>query len=310
MIAPLRPASARPQQEATEIPPAVASNPSIQTGIDNFLLLFQRELAEPLKQLAELANRLDELQVAGFLPTTLSGQQTFTRLAEVAHHSAEVSRRLLELGAVLVDPPLRADERILLASQLQRSTEELANLARSRGVGLRLEDNRNNLAPVYGSAHWLGVALKALLGLLIQAAGPGTYLQLRLRQVGFHQLLTAAINPSQPAASSIDLLQNAHVATVKDALAAAISIDTLDLVLARAIVELHGGSLRTNNTGSDRLHQFNLSLPTGESAALHQHADCDHCPFQQQAEQFAQDIGELLGSLPAEQQPHIHEKKS
>jgi len=299
---------ARP--EAAVNPSAVAApEASVETGIDNFLLLFQRELAKPLKDLAILADRIEELRDAGFMPTTLVGQQTFAELGQVARHSADVSGRLLALGEVLSGPPLLADERILLADVLRQTATGLADAARSRGVGFRLDDGRQNLAPVYGSEHWLEVSLHALLGLMAQTAPPGTHLQLRLRQVGFHQLLTASINHNLPAASSIDLLKGVAT-TVKEALGAATRIDELDLLLARAIVEQHGGTLRIDQTGNGQLQQFNLSLPTGgESKAMRQQADCGHCPFMQQAEQFAQDIGELLNTLNTEQQTLTHGSK-
>lgn len=300
-----RPAAARPQpaKAAPVAAPAVpvAKPPSIETGIDNLLLLLQRELAEPLRKVAELSGRLEEMRQAGFMPATVSGQQTFAELADLAHHSAEVSGRLISLGEVLSGPPLLADERILLADCLRQSAVGLVDSARTRGVGFRLDDGRENLAPVYGSGHWLGVALRALLGLLADAAPAGTHVQMRLRQVGFHQLLTAAVSYNAPAASSIDLLQGKPPA-VKAALGAATRIDMLDLVLARAIVELHGGTLKTDVAERGALVQFHLTLPTGEPQALRQRSDCTQCPFMLQAELFAHDIGELLNARQDEAQ--------
>lgn len=290
----VRTAPARRESAKAQIA-VVAPPPSTETGIDNLLLLLQRELAEPLKKVAELSGRLEEMRQAGFMPATVSGQQTFAELADLAHHSAEVSGRLISLGEVLSGPPLLADERILLADSLRQSAVGLVDSARTRGVGFRLDDGRENLAPVYGSAHWLGVALRTLLGLLADAAPAGTHVQMRLRQVGFHQLLTAAVSYNAPAAGSIDLLQGKPPA-VKAALGAATRIDMLDLVLARAIVELHGGTLKTDVAERGALVQFQLTLPTGEPQALRQRSDCAQCPFMLQAELFAHDIGELLNA--------------
>jgi hypothetical protein len=272
---------------------AVAPLPSTETGIDNLLLLLQRELAEPLKKMADLAGRLEEMRAAGFMPATVSGQQTFAELTDLARHGAEVSERLLSLGEVLSGPQLLADERVLLAESLRQTAVGMTESAHSRGVGFRLDDGRENLAPVYGSGHWLGIALRALLGLVADAAPAGTHVQLRLRQVGFHQLLTAAVSYNAPVASSIDLLKGGQP-TVKSMLGAATRIDMLDLVLARAIIELHGGTLKTDVTERGALAQFHLTLPTGEPQALRLRSDCAQCPFMLQAEQFAHDIGELL----------------
>ena len=297
------PAPATEKQTTSKAPsPEAAPIPSAETGIDNFLRLMQRELVEPLRKVAELSGRIEELRQSGFMPTTLAGEQAFAELGQVARHSADMSERLIALGEVLSGPPLLTDERLLLANCLRQTAIGLAESARTRGFGFRLDDGVETLAPVYGSTHWLGVALRALLGLLADAAPTGTHVQLRLRQIGFHQLLTAGINHNAPAARDIDLLQGKSP-PVKAALGAATRIDMLDLLLARAIIELHGGKLKTDVTESGVLAQFQLSLPTGEPQASRQRPDCAHCPFMLQAEQFAHDIGELLNARQSAAHP-------
>lgn len=278
-------------------PPAAA-----ETGIDNFLSLMQRELVGPLGKVAELATRLEELRAAGYMPTTLEGQNVFAELSVVSRQSADRAARLIDLGELLVGSPILADEYILVADSLQRAAVELAELATSRGVGLRLDGSHSNLAPVYGSAHWLTLALRRLLALLLEAAPVGAHVLSRLRQVGFHQLLTAGINHNQPAPITLNLIKTETRSAVKAAVAAAGSVHALDLALATAVVELHGGTLKADVTETGALNQFTLTLPTGEPQALRRRPDCANCPSMHQAEQFAQDIGELLNAMQSEQQ--------
>lgn len=275
-----------------------------ETGIDNFLSLMQRELVAPLGKVAELAARLEELRAAGYMPNTLEGQKAFAELADASRQSAASATRLIDLGELLVGSPILADEYILVADSLRHAAADLAEPATQRGVGMRLDESHHNLAPVYGSGHWLTLALRRLLALLVEAAPVGAHVLTRLRQVGFHQLLTAGINHNQPAPITLNLLQTAPRSAVKAAVAAAGSVHALDLALATAVVELHGGTLKTDVTETGALNQFTLTLPTGEPQALRRRPDCANCPSMHQAEQFARDIGELLNAMQSEQQ-HI-----
>jgi len=274
-----------------------------ETGIDNFLSLMQRELVAPLGKVVELATRLEELRAAGYLPATLAGEKAFAELAEVSRHSADTAARLIDLGELLVGAPILADQHILLAGRVAAAAAGLSGAAIERNVGIRLDERHSNLAPIYGSAHWLDLALRRLLGLLVEAAPAGTHVLARLRQVGFHQLLTASINHNQPAPITLDLLKTASGFGAKSALAAANRVEMLDLALATAVVELHGGSLKADVTEDGALNQFTLTLPTGQPQALRQRPDCANCPSMHQAEQFAQDIGELLNALQTKQLP-------
>lgn len=303
MFSPKAPPAAKEKVGAAKTAPATpaAAPVSAETGIDNFLLLMRRELVEPLGKMTELAQRIESLREAGYVPTTLAGEQAFADLAEVSRRGADTASRLIALGELLAGPPILADEHIMLTERLHCAAAELVKEAQARGVGLRLDDSKQNLAAVYGSRHWLDLALRRLLGLLIEAAPVGAHLLLRVRQIGFHQLVTADVNHNQPAPATLDLLRGAR-AGVKGELAAVSRVGELDLGLARAVMELHGGTLKTEITEKGVLHQFTLTLPTGQPQALSQRPDCAHCPSMHQAEQFAQDIGELLNTMQTLQQ--------
>ena len=263
-----------------------------QTGIENFLRLMQHELVTPLAKLAELAGQMDDLRNSGAAPGHDLQGQTFADLYATSLKSARIAQTLIDLGDVLVGKPLLTDERILVVDILREATTLVAE---PRKREIRLEASQQELAPVYGSTYWLRLALQKLLTLLAHAAPAGTYLLIRQRQVGFHQIVSGDINFGRASASTMDLINKAP-GNAKLDLGQAATVNALDLVLARAIIELHGGMLKTELDGKETLEKFTLTLPTGEPHALHQRGNCDDCPFVRQAEQFATDIGEMLNA--------------
>lgn len=301
MIAALPPR--HPQAAAKPAAPVEAGKqtPSAETGIDNFLRLMRKELAEPLKHVAELAERIEEMRASGFLPNTISGERTFADLAATARRTATLAGRVIQLGDVLTGTSILADERILLIDALRDAAGGTVETARRRHVGIRLDDGRQNLAPVYGSMTWLSLAMRQLITMLVEAAPGGTHVLLRMRQVGFHQLVTGTVNHGRVGPSTLDLLPPTR-ASVKAELAGSTQVYMIDLALARAVIELHGGTLKTDVTEGGKLNEFHLTLPTGESQAMRERPDCGNCPHMRQAEQFAQDIGELLNTLGTMQQ--------
>lgn len=281
-----------------------AHEAAAETGVDNFLRLMRRELADPLGQVAELSARIEALRQDGFRTGTLTGDAVFAELSAAARRSGEMIERLIDMGEVLVGQSILTDERVMLAETLRSAARDLADTAHRRGVGIRLDDGRQILAPVYGSSHWLATAMRHLLALSIDAAPPGAHVLLRLRQIGFHQLVAGSVNHNPAAPATLDLLQGT-AKNVKAEIAAAKTPAMLDLAMARAIVELLGGALKIDIAGNDVLNGFHLTLPTGESQAQRQRPDCGNCPHLRQAEEFAQDIGELLNALQAGQRNPI-----
>lgn len=275
-----------------------------ETGIDNFFNLIRRELKEPLAKLAQLAARVEELQTSGYLSHTTSGEKLFLELSDTARHCNSVTDRLMKLGDVLTGSPLVCDERILLTETIRQSAFDLREHARKKNIGTRMEVAQENLAPVYGSAHWLRIALRHLLSLLINSTGADMQVLLRLRQVGFHQLLSGTIGHFRPPQGSLDLLQITP-SSLKSELAGAIRSDQLDLILARAIVELHGGTIKTDQTEGGSLNEFHMTLPTGEPQAMERQRNCSNCPHMLQAERYAKDIGELLSTIQGKNASHL-----
>jgi len=279
---------------------ASGSPSSAETGIENFLQLMRRELVEPLKEIADLAGRL--------CMTTSEDDDDplLARLRKASRRTGEIASRLIGIGELLSGDPIITDERVLLADGVREAATAVVPLARERGIGIRLDDVEQSLAPVYGSAHWLGLAMQCLLRHIIQSAPPRSHVLLRIRQVGFHQLVTAATQFVAPSPKSLDLIKSAARSvgspSVRSQLAIASLAEDIDLALARAVIEAHGGSMRSEMDAEQSMTQFTLTLPTGESHGLRQRPSCVDCPYVHQAEQFAQDIGELL-NRPALQSP-------
>lgn len=287
--------------------PAHSPPPSADTGIENFLQLMRRELVEPLKEIADLA---------GHLHMTASAEDdaagpVLTRLRRASRRTGDIASRLIGIGELLSGDPIITDERILLAEAVREAAAAVAPLAREHGIGILLDDSEQALAPVYGSRHWLGLAMQCLLRHIAQSAPPRSHVLLRIRQVGFHQLVSAVIQFVQPSHKSLDLLRNAGRSigspSVRSQLAMASHAEDIDLALARAAIEAHGGNLRGEMDTDQSIAQFTLTLPTGESHGLRQRPSCASCPYVHQAEQFAQDIGELL-NRPALQSPRIQDR--
>lgn len=279
------------------------STPPTTTGIDNFLTLIRKELVTPLHKITELAARIESLRQAGHVPTTLIGEQLFTELEQTSRQSAAMVTRLLNLTEVLGDTPILCDDRLLLVNSLHTVGAKLADMATRRRVGIRFDDNAQTLAPIYGSRHWLELALFELIRRMVAATPSGLHVLIRLRQVGFHQLVTAVTNHSQPTSNSQNLLTR-NPGTVIGDLTAAKLVGDIDIATAQAIVELHHGKLKVDVDKDGALLQFTLTMPTGEQQLHHQGANCTDCAYAHQAEQFAQDIGELLQMLNGEKLSH------
>ncbi len=261
------------------------------TRIDNFLQTIRSELVAPLLRVADLARRIEELHGVGYAPPTQPGQKMFRELAETSRHSAIIIRRLADLGEILGEYPFSADERVLLANSLRQTAAALGTQAQSKRIAFWLLQDGGPLAPVYGSAYWIDILLQILLEQLIRSAPAGANIQLKLTQDARHQMLTIGISQDPAAGNAVRLAD-----TQAPPMVAISQPEALDLVLAKAIIDRHGGTLEEEQDEQGGFRIFRLALPTGKPYAMTRYGDCTHCPLASQLDQFARDFGELLKS--------------
>lgn len=266
-----------------------------EPGLSSFFALIRRELTAPLTEIADIAAKLADLPAAGLNTATLADEMSLAKLAGNAQRSADFIRRLFELGDLLVDEHIPNDERLLLVDVLNSVSGELVTASRARGVGIRVEDSKAELGPVYGSQRWLSLALRYLIHGLLDASPQGAHLLLRLRQVGMHQLISGTIQHGRPTASSRDLLHHSHGQHPVEILSAG-SRGELDMAMAHAIIELHGGMFKIDSSDSGQIYQFTFTLPTGSPVAKEGSGNCAICPIKKQSLQYASDLATLMAS--------------
>mgnify|MGYP001765283284 CR=1 FL=1 len=261
------------------------------TRIDNFFQTIRSELVAPLLRVADLARRIEELHGVGYAPPTQPGQKMFRELAETSRRSAVIIRRLADLGEILGEHPLSADERVLLADSLRRTAAALGAQAKARQIAFWLLLDGGHLAPVYGSAYWIDILMQILLEQLIRDRPAGANVQMTLTQEARRQTLAIEIDLG-PAAGNAIRLADTQAPPIPPTVAIP-QPEALDLVLAKAITDRHGGTLEEEQDEQGGFRKFRLALPTGKPYAMRS-GDCAQCPLASQLDQFARDFGELL----------------
>ena len=261
-------------------------------GLRNFFQLLHMELSSPLAMVGNLSQRIDELRIAGLMPSTLAGEQAFHELAEVSRQCVSFIERLADLSDLLSGGPLLGDDRLDAKEVIANAISQVAVMAFEKNIGLRLEDGKQLLAPVYGSRHWLGLALARLVEALITSASSGNYILLTVRQAGLHQIFSGKIHYSRPSGSSQDLLST--FTQHSDGVTNAINRAQFDLALAQAVIKLHGGMFKSDATNGDRIQQFIFTLPTGQPPQERKRSQCSACLIRQQSLKYANDLAELM----------------
>jgi hypothetical protein len=268
------------------------SSTMTDTGLENFFRLMRSGLSGPLAEIAKLSSRLETLRAAGLMPLPPAADESFENLAQISSQCEQYSRRLTELGSLLLDSPIEDDERLLLDQLISDLASEHADIARSRNVGLRIEAGDSPLAPVYASRHWLTESLEWLMVSLIEAAPSGSQIQIGLRQVGMHILVRGGVSNHAPSPKSRDLLGAPKHPPIS--IADAATWAQLDLAFVQAIVSMYGGMFKADLTAAGKLHQFTFTLPTGIATLKARQPNCVSCPIQLQTLQYASDLADLM----------------
>jgi K+-sensing histidine kinase KdpD len=261
-------------------------------GLRNFFQLLHMELSSPLAKVGTLSQRIDDLRIAGLMPSTLAGEQAFHDLAEVSRQCVSFIDRLADLSDLLSGGPLLDDDRLDAKEVIANAVSQVAEIAFEKNVGLRIEHGKQLLAPVYGSQHWLGLVLARLVEALITSASSGNYILLTVRQAGLHQIFSGKTHYSRPSGSSQDLLST--FTQNSDGVTNAINRAQFDLALVQAVIKLHGGMFKSDATSGDRIQQFIFTLPTGQPPQERKRSQCSACLIRQQSLQYANDLAELM----------------
>ena len=156
------------------------------------------------------------------------------------------------------------------------------------------------LGVVYGNAGLLKCSLRGLLEALDEGAPKHSQIELQMRQSGAYIMLSTGF------ATGARRGPRAHAATdaqASEPLRHAPALRTeadIRLPIARRIVALHGGQLKTVDADSARrggpsgLVSFTLVLPTGAMLPGGRRLECADCPTAQQAQAYARDLAALM----------------
>lgn len=227
--------------------------------------------------------------------------------------SAERFGRLLTVIDLLSDtvqaPAFFESERLSLFAML---TDVLAQLPGAHGdydINQHLSDGADQQGYLYGHAKWLKAAFRALIEALDANAPTHCQIELRIRQNGSFIVLTGGycnLKRKAPVSASTMGMHAPHAA--KETPERVLKVDAgIRLVIARQIVELHGGQLRIVSTDTDganveRVEGFTLVLPTSIPTQGRSPTICRQCIYPQQAKSLAQDLARLMPRQPV----HAH----
>ncbi len=268
----------------------LAESTLYETTIANLGTLVDRALADPLRALSDaVADLAADLTDPAAGPATLS-----ERRAALAAQAGDVLgqlRNLTQLAQLGRTRALAADDRIVLEHWLADALARHTAKASARGQRLMLDRAARPLPVIYGSAHWLGLALDACLDNAIchsengtdiglSAIGCGNFVRISLRNKG---------RGLQPALLRQRLMQPLMRGQSASETSPGLG---LGLPLARHVVELHRGRLALEQE-LDGFVTCTIELPAG--ASPHPAPDLDLA----QAQRYANDLVRLIAQRGA-----------
>jgi hypothetical protein len=209
-----------------------------------------------------------------------------SKQALIAKRSAQRLRLFSDIAQALGCGLGRGD-RILLHDLLTQQCRALQTLSMTRNVEIKLLDAEQQLGPVYGNAHWLGLALRGYLARQIRTVPAGARIVLELRQSGVFKLITSRWHVPTQVMAETCMPANGE--------------DELPIALCRTVIEVLGGRVHLlestlEHDEIDELGGFVISLPTGASVTQDWNRPCPYpdCLVRQQNNQYALDMGRLL----------------
>lgn len=264
-----------------------------EATFSNFGALVDSALADSLHRFSA---RLSDLLAGMADPATGAAALSAGRDAVVAQGEDMIGqlRNLAGLAQLARGRTLAADDRIVLEHWLAEAVARHAGSARARGQRLALERAARPLPAIYGSAHWLGLALDACIDNAIRHSGYGSEVALSTLACGsFVRIVVRNMGRGlQPALLRRRLMQ--PLVRGKSASEAGPGLG-LGLPLARHVVELHHGHLELEQE-LDGFVTCTIELPAG--APPRTSAGLDPA----QAQRYAEDLVRLVaGRAPRAQ---------
>lgn len=205
--------------------------------------------------------------------------RAFEGAREVLHDLHRNCLKIQALAEVLGRSHHEADERIIMWALVDRATQSVNALAIARNVTIALVSSGLPSPAVYGSNAWLGRAMVEYLEHSIDAAAPGSTIELSISATGTRALVCAR-TVAKPAAD--DKAERIDRATPPTRRANTFS---LSLGLCQRIVEQHGGSVRIEDEFD--MVDIVVDLPAGAPATGNMRLSVE------QATRFAMSVAEL-----------------
>lgn len=232
-----------------------------------------------------------------------AGQAGAADAGLLARHSERLGRLFVvfdQLSRISHDDALGQGERLLLPALLQEVLADMPHRRADYALSSTPAGKGRALGVVYGNAGLLKCSLRGLLEALDEGAPNHSRIELQLRQSGAYIMLSTGFATG---ARQGPKAQAAAKARDSDLLRHAPALHTeadIRLPIARRIVALHGGQLKTVDADSARpggsagLSSFTLVLPTGAMLPRGRRLECADCPTAQQAQAYARDLAALM----------------
>lgn len=257
-----------------------------ETTLANLAGLIDHQCRAPLEQFDQaLGNLLEDLEYGIASASDLNTvRQTVVSMGRQLCDQLSLLARFAELGR---SKPIDAEDRIVAHDWLTELVSGFQPAAHERGQRLQLKLPDAMGPVIYGSRHWLGLAVSACLDNAIRHSPERSDISITMRNGGgFMQIIICnsgmgQVLPSVSKRLCMPLFRG------KNAFEAEQIGLGLGLPLARHIAERHRGHLCLRE-GIDGLFTCTLELPTGGSLR--------ETPIQdlEQAQRFARDLARLL----------------
>lgn len=234
-----------------------------ETTVNNLGTLIDRALSDPLRQFSQDFKRLlVDIAEPALGPAALSARRT----ALVAQGEAVLTQLSNLAGFAQRSAALEDSDRIVLEHWLAEALARNEVSASARSQRLLFEAATKPLPVIYGSAHWLGLALDACLDNAIVHSANGVDIVLSVVGCGNHVRITLRNNGRglQPALLRKRLMRPLMRGNASSAVKPGLG---LGLPLARHIVELHRGRLALEQE-PDGFVTCTIELPAGVAAHL------------------------------------------